>query len=156
MYIIDRFTVETPHGKSPWTKGNVLSLIRFFSLDQIPKINICHMVASEHPEVIEGRRRLISTDVLDSEEEAEDVSIDNDGSDSDEEDESVYKEAGMRTCVTQSGTEEAEEVQWVVKSASLSYYMLKPPYLITQSFNKNKKAQENLFNHMCNFGSQEE
>ena len=31
----------------------------FFSLDQIPKINICHMVASEHPEVIEGRWRLL-------------------------------------------------------------------------------------------------
>ena len=36
----------------------------FFSLDEIPKIKICHMVAKEHPEVIEGRRRLIAMDVL--------------------------------------------------------------------------------------------
>ena len=30
--------------------------------------------------------------------------------------------------------------------------MLKPPSLLTQGFNKNKKARENLFNHMCSFG----
>ena len=40
---------------------------------------ICHMVASEHPEVIEGRRRLIDMDFPDSEEASEDGSIDNDG-----------------------------------------------------------------------------
>ena len=34
-----------------------------------------HMVAKDHPEVIEGRRRLIGVDVLDSEEAAEDASI---------------------------------------------------------------------------------
>ena len=39
-----------------------------FSLDEIPKIKICHMVAKDRPEVIEGRRRLIDVDVLDSEE----------------------------------------------------------------------------------------
>ena len=33
------------------------------------------MVAKDHPEVIEGRRRLIAVDVLDSEEVAEDASI---------------------------------------------------------------------------------
>ena len=37
-----------------------------FFLDQIHKIKICHMVASENPEVIEGRRWLIYTDVLES------------------------------------------------------------------------------------------
>ena len=37
------------------------------------------MFESEHPEVTEERRRLIAMDVLDSEEEAEDGSIDNDG-----------------------------------------------------------------------------
>ena len=47
----------------------------FFSLDEIPKIKICHMVAKEHPEAIEWRRRLISVDVLESEEAAEDASI---------------------------------------------------------------------------------
>ena len=46
------------------------------------------MVASEHPEVIEGGHRLIATDVLDSEEADEDGSIDNDGAALDEEDES--------------------------------------------------------------------
>ena len=55
------------------------SLICFVPFDQIIKIKICHMVISEHLEVIEGRRRLIAMDVLDSEEEAEDGSIDNDG-----------------------------------------------------------------------------
>ena len=54
IYVIDRFTAETPHGNSPWTNQFFLSLISFVSLDQIPKIKICHMVASEHPEVIEG------------------------------------------------------------------------------------------------------
>ena len=38
----------------------------FFSPDQIPKIKICHMVSKEHPEVIEGRLRLIDVVVLDS------------------------------------------------------------------------------------------
>ena len=66
-------------------KRNILSLISFVPLDQIPKIKICHMVTSEHPEVIEGRWRLIATDVLDSEEAAEDGSVDNDGAASDEE-----------------------------------------------------------------------
>ena len=81
-----------------------LSLIRFVPLDQIPKIKICHMVASRHPEFIERRQRLIATDVLDSEEAAEDGSIDNDGTTSDEEDESGSGEAGVITGVTQSGT----------------------------------------------------
>ena len=42
-----------------------------------PQDKIFHMVASEHPEVIEGRWRLIATNVLDSEEADEDDSIDN-------------------------------------------------------------------------------
>ena len=54
----------------------------------------------------------------------------------------------MRTGVTQSGTEEVEEVQRVVKYSSLSSFRPKTPYLITQGFNKNKKTQEKLFNHM--------
>ena len=37
------------------------------------------MVASEHLEVIKRRQRLITTSVLESEEAAEDGSIDNDG-----------------------------------------------------------------------------
>ena len=53
-----------------------------------PQDKKCHMVASEHPEVTEGRLRLISTYVLESEEATEYVSIDNDGASLDEEDKS--------------------------------------------------------------------
>ena len=52
-----------------------MSLVRFFSVDKIPKIKICHMVAKDHPEFIDGRQRLIAVDVLDSEEAAEYASI---------------------------------------------------------------------------------
>ena len=38
MYDIGQFTMETPHGTALWTKQNVLSIICFFPLDQIPKI----------------------------------------------------------------------------------------------------------------------
>ena len=58
--------------------------------------------------------------------------------------------------VTQSGTEEVEEVQRVVKYSSLFPYMLKPTSLLTLGFNKNKNSQENLFNRMCNFGARTE
>ena len=78
MCIIDRFFKEAPPGKSPRKKEIFLSLVHFYSLDEIPKIKIFHMVAKENPEVIEGRRRLIAVDVLGSEEVAEDASIDND------------------------------------------------------------------------------
>ena len=47
------------------TKCFVSHLI--FYLDKISKIKICHVVAKEHPGVIEGRRRLIAVDVLESE-----------------------------------------------------------------------------------------
>ena len=55
MCIIDSFFREAPPGESPRTKENVMSLVRFFSLDKIPKIKICHMVEKDRPEVIEGR-----------------------------------------------------------------------------------------------------
>ena len=74
----------------------------FFSIDQIPKIKICHMVAKEHPEVIEGRCRLIAVDVLDSEEAAKDTSIDHNGPASDKEDGSGLVGAGF--------TEEVEDM----------------------------------------------
>ena len=77
------------------------------------------MVESENREVIKGRRRLIDTDVIDSEKADQDGSIDNDGVASDEEDASGSGQAGVKTGVTQSGTEEVEEVQLVVKYSSL-------------------------------------
>ena len=61
-------------------------LFIFLSLDKITKIKICHMAAKEHPEVIEGRRRLIAVDVLDYEEADEDAAIDQDDATLDEED----------------------------------------------------------------------
>ena len=152
MYVIDCFTAETPHGKSLWTNQNVLSLIRFVALNQLLKIKICHMVVSEHPEVIGGRRRLIDMDIPDS----EDGSIDDDGDDLDEEDESCSREAGARTGVTEVFKKDTEEVQWAVKYSSLSSYMLKTPSLPTQGFKENNKAQEKLFNHICNFGARAE
>ena len=111
------------------------------------------MVASEHPEVIEGRRQLIATDVIDSEEEDEDGYIDNYSAASDEEDDIGLGEAGVRTGVAQSGTEEVEEVHWVLKYSSLSSYMLKTPSLLTRGVNKNNKAQEKILKNMHNFGA---
>ena len=71
----------------------------FFSLDEITKIKICHMVAKEHPEVIEGRRRLISVCILDSEEAAEDATINHDDAAFDEE----YGSGLVGTGVTKRG-----------------------------------------------------
>ena len=75
---------------------------------------------------------------------------------SDEEDESGLGEAGLSTGVTESGTKEAEEVQWTVQSASILSYMLKPPSFLTQGFRDNNKAQENILKHMCDFGAWED
>ena len=148
MCIIYRYFREAPPGKSPRTKENVMSLVRFFYLDKIPKIKICHMVANDHLEVIEGRRRLIVVDVLDSEEAAEDASIVHDDAAFDEEDGS-----GLVGSVV---TEEVQDMQKALKYSSLLSCMLKPSKLITQVFNNNRTAQERLFKHMCNFGSRGE
>ena len=102
MYVIDLFTAETPHGKSLWTKQNVLYIIHFFPFFQIPKIQICHMVESEHSKVIERRQQLISTDVPESEQSSGDGFNDNCVDNLDEDDESGLGEAGMKTSVTQS------------------------------------------------------
>ena len=83
---------------------------------------------------------MIATDVLDSDEAAEGGSIDNDGAGLGEEDKSYLREAGLRTCITQSVKQEVEEVQWVVKYFSLLSYILKPTSLISQDFTKNNKA----------------
>ena len=53
-----------------------------------PQDKKCHMVASEHPDVIEGRWKLITMDVIHYDDSSEDVSIDNDGDALYEEDES--------------------------------------------------------------------
>ena len=53
------------------------------------------MVAKEHQEVIERRRRWIAVDILDSEEESDDASIYHDGAASDEEDGSGLVREGV-------------------------------------------------------------
>ena len=125
-----------------------MSLARFFSLEKIPKINICHMVAKEHPEIIEGRQRLIDVDVLDSEEAAEDDSIVHDDAALGEEDDSGLVGAGV--------TEEVRDMQKSLKYYSPSSYMLKPSKLLTHVFENNMTVQEKLFKHMRNFGSRAE
>ena len=95
--------------------------------------------------MIEGRRRLISVDVLDSEEAAEDYSIDYDSAALDEEDGSGLVGAGV--------IEEVGDMQKALKYSSLSSYMLKPSHLLTQLFGNNWTAQEDLFKRMCNFGA---
>ena len=106
------------------------------------------MVAKEHPEVIGGRRRLITVDVIDSKEAAEDDSIDHGGVALDEEDESSLVGAGV--------PEEVEDIQKDLKYYSLSYYMLKPSNLLTQVFDNNRTEQEKLFTHIYNFGARAE
>ena len=81
-----------------------LSFICFVSMGQIPEIKICHMVASEHPEVIERRWWLIAVDVHDYDEADEYSSIDNYGATLVEEDKSCLLEMDVRTGVTESVT----------------------------------------------------
>ena len=76
-------------------KGKCFVSRSFFSLDKIPKIKICHMIAKEYTEFIEERRRLIAVDFLDSEEAAEDASIVHDDAAFDEEDGSGLVGAGI-------------------------------------------------------------
>ena len=105
MYVIDWFTTEAPHGKSPWTKQTILSLVRFVPIDQIPKIKICHIVACEHTELIEGRWWLITTGVVYYDEADEYGSFYNYFSTLYEEYESGLEEVGVRNGFTQSVTE---------------------------------------------------
>ena len=99
---------------------------------------------------------MIATDVLDDEEADEDFSIDNYGAALDEEDESALGETYVITGVTESVTEEVEEVQQVLKYDSTYYYMLKLTSLLTKGFNNSNKAKEKLFSHMYNFGARSE
>ena len=109
MFIIDRFVEEAPPGKSSWKICFVYH--SFFFLDEILKIKICHTVVNEHPDVIEGRQQLISVDVIDSEEAAEDSSIDNDDAALDEEDGSGLLGAGV--------TEDVVDMQKTLNYSSL-------------------------------------
>ena len=70
------------------------------------------MLAKDHPEVIEGRLRLIAVDVLDSKEAAGDASIDHDDAALDE-----YNGSGLVRAVI---TEEVGDMQKSLKSSSIS------------------------------------
>ena len=85
------------------------------------------MVASEHPEAIQGRGQLISAEVPDHEEAAGGGSIDDYNYASDEQDESGLRFPGVSTGVTEVGKKYLEGVQQAVKYSSLLYFMLKPP-----------------------------
>ena len=87
-------------------------------------------------------------DVPDSEEAAEDGYIDNDGAAYDEDGDIGLGEVGVRTGVTKSGTEELEEVQRVVKYSSLSSFMLKPPYLLTQGLTRIRRHRK-IYSTIC-------
>ena len=134
MSIIDQFYEENPSGKSSWRKKNVLSLICFASLYQTPKVIFFHMVACEHPEVIEDRRRLIDTEILGPDEADDDGYIDDGGDASDEEDESGLVEVGVRKGVNEVEKKGVEDVQQAVKHSSISYYKLKTNSLLTHEF----------------------
>ena len=99
---------------------------------------------------------MIATYVIEFDEADEDGSIDDDGADLYEEDESGSVEAGVRTCVTEVGAKEVEEVQQALKASSILSYILKPNSLFTQLFKYNNKAQEKIFKYMCNFEVLEE
>ena len=104
--------------------------------------------------MIKGKRWLIATEILECEEAAEDGSVDNYVSDLDEEDDSGLVEVGLITGIIEAGTKEVEEVHQAVKFSSLFSYIMKPTSLLTQRSKENNKAQEKLFNDMCNFGAQ--
>ena len=98
--------------------------------------------------MIEGRQWLIAVDFLCSEESAEDASIDHGAAAPDEEDGSGLLGEGV--------TEEVEYMQKALKYSYISSYKLKPSHLITQGFEKNRTAHENIFKNMFNFGARAE
>ena len=82
--------------------------------------------------------------------------VDYDGDALDEDEERGFGEEGMSTGVTEAVTKEVEVVQWDVKSAYISSYMLKNHSFLTQVFKENSKAQDNIFKQIFDFGAREE
>ena len=80
----------------------------------------------------------------------------NDGVSSDEKDDIVLKEMGVRKIVTEEVTKEVEEVQRDVKYSSISSYISKRPYFLTQLFKDNNKTHDKLLNNVYDFGVQTE
>ena len=96
------------------------------------------MVAKDYPEVIEGRQRLITVYVLNSEEAYEDDSIIYNGAASDE-----YGRSGF---IGAGAIEEVEWIQKTVKYYSPPFYMFKNSKLITQIFEKIGKHRRRSLN----------
>ena len=53
-------------------------------------------------------------------------------------------------------TQEVLDMKMSLKSSTIFSYMFKPSQLLTKGFGDNRTADEKLFKHMCNFGSQAE
>ena len=151
MSIIDRLSTKTPRCKSTQINQKN-SLIHFFTLDQIPKVKIWHMIANEHSEVIEVGQLLIATEVLDPEQADQDISIIHYGDLLDEDDDSGLGQAGVRTYVAELVTKEVVEAHQAVKYSSLLSFMLKYTSLLTYGFVMNKNTHGKLFKQMCNLG----
>ena len=109
---------------------------------------MCRMLAKKHHQLINERQQLLAVDVLESEEAAQDASINHDGAVTDEQ----YGRGLLGAYII----EEVEDIQKAIKYFSLSSYMLKPSHLLTHGFENNMTAHEKLFKHMCNFESWEE
>ena len=99
MSVVVKLFSENPDGEYPRTKGNVFSLTPFFTLDQITKIINFHNITSGYTELIQGRRKLINMDILDSGDSCEDGAADDYGDSLDEQDEGGSVEAGTSTDV---------------------------------------------------------
>ena len=63
MSIIGSVLSAPKQSKSPWSKLILLLLTPFVPLKQIPKLKICHQLASENPEVIVGEINMVDSDV---------------------------------------------------------------------------------------------
>ena len=103
---------------------------------------------------------MITADFLEPEEASEYGAVYYHGDYSGEEEDGGLVEVGVITGVitgvTESTTKEVEKLQQALKSMSLLSYILKPHSLLTQIFKDNNKSQENIFKHMCGFGTWEE
>ena len=145
--MVDGFVATAVGTESPWRKENVLQLVRFCPLADVPKLRTCYMVAKEHPDVLDGRRRLIASDAV-GEENAEGTGEGN-NVDADSEDE------GRETGDVQE-PDAVQDARGQLSLYSLSSYSLKPPPLLPPDFRTNPQAQKNLVKHMCNFGARAE
>ena len=127
----------------------------------IPKIRICHIVANNHPEVIFGMRNIIAVDhTSDGEEDACTGRADDDNNEVD-----VVahgggtEEANRDIGIVEIYIEEEEEVVYDdavgntkkgLLQSSLQYFCLMTNNLMVQDLRTNRKAQEDLFRHICN------